>query len=111
MFTKIVSLLLVPVLLGFSIQGTLEVAHPIEEDPARGHTHSTDGTTLSDSAECGLGSHPSHYCPHSNALARVAEPALTFQVDLRRNEAHLTVQFPAARLLRDVVGRSPPFPG
>ena len=70
--TKKIALLVLPVLMVFSFQGTLEVFHPIEEQiPAVEHDHHYDGRVVHDARDSHFNDHGSHFCPHSSAFAQV----------------------------------------
>jgi hypothetical protein len=110
--SRLLSLVLIPVLVGFSFQGALEVFHPVEEDLPRGHRHLTDGPTFGDIAECGAGNaHPSHYCPHSGALAGIAKGPVALRPIPHRNPALSGLVSPARRHASGVRGRGPPIHG
>lgn len=102
------SLLLVPVLVGFSFQGSLEITHPIEEGLRARHHHRTDGPTFDDAAVCGGGIHPSHYCAHSNALTYVDDSAATFRLAIGQHAAVSIPLSPDVLETPTVFGRAPP---
>lgn len=66
---KIIALLLLPLLLGFSFQWALEVFHPLEEDFSASHQHSGTGEVVHASYNR-VDGHASHACPHSSAFAQ-----------------------------------------
>ena len=73
-----IALLLVPVLLAFSFQWSLEVFHPIEEQIRAGHDHQNDGKVVHDARDSNFGAHESHFCAHSNAFAQLTLLAAVF---------------------------------
>lgn len=108
----LLSLLLIPVVVAFSVQGALEVLHPFEEGPSAGHEHTVDGPTLGDIAQCGVGlAHSSHYCPHSNALARLDSPAAAFGFHVEGNRLLPEPVSQDVRPVPTVPGRGPPLHG
>lgn len=105
------SLLLVPLLIGFSFQRSLEVVHPIEEGKEAfrtRHHHRTDGPTFDDAAVCGGGIHPSHYCAHSNALTYLDDSAPTFGLAIAQHTAFSVPLSPDVAETSNVWGRAPP---
>ena len=107
-----VALLLVPLLVAFAIQGSLEVLHPIEEARTEGHEHQSDGPTLGNAAECGVGAvHPPHNCPHSNALARLDKAPFHDDSAAARSRVIRPTADPAVPASIAVLGRGPPVPG
>ena len=69
--TEKIALLLLPVLLAFSFQWSLEVFHPIEEQIPAGHDHQHDGMVIHDAGDSDFGEHEAHFCAHSSAFAQV----------------------------------------
>jgi len=104
----LLSLLLVPILIGFSVQGSLEIIHPIEEGLQPSHHHLTDGPTIDDLARCAGGVHPSHYCAHSNALGHLARLPVAFRSLIHRTSALAAPKSPGVRRALNVFGRGPP---
>lgn len=107
--SRLLSVFLVPALLAFSIQASLEVVHPIEEEQLRPtHDHVTDGSVFDDGALCGGAVHPTHYCAHSNAFAHLEESPIAFGSRIARNPEILIPGSPDVRRLGHVFGRAPP---
>lgn len=109
--SRCLSLLLVPVLIGFSFQGSLEIIHPIEEGedgPQAQHHHQTDGLTFDDAAVCDGGIHPSHYCAHSNALTYLDDSAATFGLTIAQYATFPIPLSPDLLQTPGVFGRAPP---
>jgi hypothetical protein len=107
----LLSLLLIPVLVSFSFQRSLEIIHPIEEGEdgtqAR-HQHRTDGPTFDDAAVCGGGIHPSHYCAHSNALTDLGDSAPVFRLAVAQRSAFSIPLSPDVLRTSGIFGRAPP---
>ncbi len=76
--TEKIALLLLPVLLAFSFQWSLEVFHPIEEQIPAAHDHQSDGEVVHDAGDSSLGEHEAHFCAHSSAFAQVTLLAAVF---------------------------------
>lgn len=107
----LLSLILIPVLVGFSFQRSLEIIHPIEEGEDGGpqpRHHHPEGPTFDDAAVCGGGIHPSHYCAHSNALTYLEDSAATFGLAIAQHATFLIPLSPDVLETPHVFGRAPP---
>ena len=106
--TEKIALLLLPVLLAFSFQWSLEVFHPIEEQIPAGHDHRSGGEVFHDARDSSLGEHESHFCAHSSAFAQVTLLAAVFS---GRDGSTMTTSVPHDPILpqaSNVLERGPP---
>jgi len=106
-----VALIVLPAVLAFGFQSSLELFHPIEEarSEVAAHDHfDLAGPSLYDSSHGDPGDHEHHYCPHSNALAYLAGAAHEFgRLGSSTSAESLTEGIPALSVFA-VQDRGPP---
>ena len=101
-------LLLLPVLLAFSFQWSLEVFHPIEEQSPAGHDHQNDGKVVHDAGDSNSGEHESHFCAHSSAFAQATLRAAVFSGRDGNTTTASVTQGPVLPQASNVLDRGPP---
>ncbi len=106
--TEKIALLLLPVLLAFSFQWSLEVFHPIEEQIPAGHDHQSDGEVVRDARDSNFGEHASHFCAHSSAFAQATLRAAVFSGRDGNTTTASVTQAPVLPQASNVLDRGPP---
>lgn len=105
---KLISILLVPILGAFSLQGSLEVVHPASEVRQPGHDHTESSAGLCDAALFQAGAHPSHYCLHLNAFAPIDSSHVAFSATIVRISPALAYDAPLVNHVSNTLNRGPP---
>lgn len=101
-------LLLLPLLLVFNFQGSLEVFHPVEEQIPTGHDHQYDGQVVHDTKDSSFSRHEAHFCPHSTAFAQVTLSAAVFSASDASASISLATHDPALPQVSNLFDRGPP---
>jgi hypothetical protein len=111
---RLIALLLLPALISFSVQGSLEVLHPIEESRSdiAAHAHGSADPGVREGTPVGMARvHPPHYCPHSNSLAHIGAASVTFVSRIQRTHAEPVRLTSPFRPVTTIAARGPPVHG